>query len=135
MTRGQRNHNPLNIRRSERTRWMGQKPRQLDREFVQFQSDLFGLRAAFRILRTYLLLHGLCTLRQVIYRWAPPEDGNNTESYISIVAERADVRPDAYLQWTDKDTLVRIVAAMAWVESHIDFADTELLCQAYQLAK
>ncbi len=135
MTRGQRNHNPLNIRRNDRTRWLGQKPRQLDREFVQFQSDLFGLRAAFRILRTYLHLHGLCTLRQVIYRWAPPEDGNNTEAYISIVAERANVRPDAYLQWTDENALVSIVAAMAWVESHINFTDSDLLHQAYQLAK
>ena len=90
MTRGQRNHNPLNIRRSDRTRWMGQKARQTDREFVQFQSDLFGLRAAFRILRTYLCLYGLCTLRQVICRWAPPEDGNNTDAYIDIPQEIQD---------------------------------------------
>jgi hypothetical protein len=135
MTRGQRNHNPLNIRRSDRTHWLGQKLRQLDREFVQFQSDLFGLRAAFRILRTYLRLYGLCTLRQVIYRWAPPEDGNNTETYVRTVAERAGVLPDAFLQWTDEDTLIRIVNAMAWVESHMDFADSDLLQQAYRMVK
>ena len=134
MTRGERNHNPLNIRRNDRTRWLGQKPRQVDREFVQFQSDLFGLRAAFRILHTYLHLYGLCSLRQVIYRWAPPEDGNNTETYISCVAERSGVRPGAYLQWTDEDALIDIVTAMAWVESRMVFTNRDLVRQAYRLA-
>ena len=39
MTRGERNQNPLNIRRSEKTRWLGQAKRQCDREFVQIQSS------------------------------------------------------------------------------------------------
>ena len=135
MTRGQRNHNPLNIRRSDRTHWMGQKAKQTDREFVQFQSDLFGLRAAFRILRTYLCLYGLCTLRQVICRWAPPEDGNNTEAYIDCVAERSGVRPDAFLEWANADKLIDIVTAMAWVESRMKLTDRDLVRQAYLLAR
>lgn len=76
MTRGERNCNPLNIRRSEGTRWLGQCTKQWDREFVQFQSMLFGFRAAFRILRTYFKVQGLDTLHDIIYRWAPPEDNS-----------------------------------------------------------
>lgn len=134
-TRGQRNHNPLNIRRSPRTRWLGQSPCQRDREFVQFEADLFGLRAAFRILRSYLTLHNLQTLRQVIYRWAPPEDGNATDSYVRLVSLHSGVRPDALLLPTDRKALTAIVAAMAWVESRMDNLPPDLLDQAYDLAQ
>lgn len=134
MTRGERNHNPLNIRRSDRTRWLGQLLRQRDREFVQFQSDLFGFRAAFKILRTYIKLHKLTTLRDIIYRWAPPEDGNNTESYIATVSERSQVRPLAQLTFEDEAAMVAIVCAMAWVESHMSNIDVGLVKRAYLLA-
>ena len=135
LTRGERNHNPLNIRLSPKTRWLGQNPRQYDREFVQFQSDLFGFRAAFRIMRTYIRLHQLDTLRLIIYRWAPPEDGNNTESYIATVSRRSNVMPNQHLTFEDEDELIAIVAAMAEVESHIQNVDVELLRKAYLLAK
>lgn len=135
MTRGQRNHNPLNIRLSPGTRWLGQCTQQYDREFVQFQCDLFGLRAAFRILRTYIRLHHLDTLRLIIYRWAPPEDGNNTESYIATVSERSNVPPNQTLSFDDEEQLVAIVAAMAQVESRMANIDMTLLHKAYALAK
>lgn len=135
MTRGQRNHNPLNIKRSPGTKWLGQCPQQRDRVFVQFEADLFGLRAAFRIMRSYLTLHNLQTLRQVIYRWAPPEDGNCPDSYVNIVAMHSGVRPDAYLCWGDRDKLVAIVKAMAWVESRMDNINEGLLIKAYELAR
>ena len=135
MTRGQRNHNPLNIRRNERTRWLGQCLRQRDREFVQFQSDLFGYRAAFRVLRSYFKLHGLCNLQQIIRRWAPPEDGNDTNSYVETVAERSGVRPLEHLAFEDEDKLIAIVSAMAWVESRMKLTDRDLVRQAYLLAR
>jgi hypothetical protein len=135
MTRGQRNHNPLNIKRNPNTHWLGQCPKQRDREFVQFEADLFGLRAAFRILRVYLTLHNLQTLRQVIFRWAPPEDGNATTSYVDLVAMHSGVSPDSLLRWGDRDKLVAIVKAMAWVESRMDNLDEGLLVKAYELAR
>ncbi|MCH5176061.1 MAG: structural protein P5 [Prevotellaceae bacterium] len=134
MTRGQRNHNPLNIRLSKGTRWLGQCTRQYDREFVQFQSDLFGFRAAFRIMRTYIRLHHLHTLRLIIYRWAPPEDGNNTETYLATVSERSRVPAGKQLTFEDEDELIEIVAAMALVESRMADIDRELLRKAYRLA-
>ena len=135
MTRGERNCNPLNIRRSEGTRWLGQCTKLWDREFVQFQSMLFGFRAAFRILRTYFKVQGLDTLHDIIYRWAPPEDGNNTESYVDTVSRMSGVSPRRHLTFEDEDELVAIVAAMALVESRMRAVDTELLHRAYALAK
>lgn len=130
-----RNHNPLNIRRDGRTRWIGQTATQKDREFVQFHSDLFGFRAAFRILRSYLGVHGLCTLEQVIFRWAPPEDGNDTRSYVETVSRRSGVRAKALLQWGDREKVLAVVAAMAWVESRMESVDEETLERAYEMAK
>lgn len=135
MTRGERNHNPLNIRRNERTRWLGQCLRQRDREFVQFQADVFGFRAAFRILRTYMTLHGLYTLHDIIYRWAPPEDGNNTRSYIEAVSERSHVRPLEHLRFENETAMVNIVCAMAWVESRMTDIDVELVRKAYRMVR
>lgn len=135
MTRGQRNNNPLNIRRSSATRWLGQQTRQLDRDFVQFRALLFGLRAAFRIMRTYITLHHLGTLRLVIYRWAPPEDGNDTESYLRTVCGMTGLLPSQPLDFDDEQTLTAVVKAMAWVESRMQLDDNELIHQAYLLAR
>jgi len=135
MTRGQRNHNPLNIRRSKGTHWLGEAKHQTDREFVRFRCDLMGFRAAFRILRTYIQLHHLTTLKLIIYRWAPPEDGNCTASYLYTVSERSHIRQSQELTYENEDALIAIVRAMAWVESHMSNIDPNLLHQAYLLAK
>ena len=102
---------------------------------MQFQSDLFGYRAAFRVLRSYFKLHGLCNLQQIIRRWAPPEDGNDTNSYVETVAERSGVRPLEHLAFEDEDKLIAIVSAMAWVESNIRDPNPDLLRHAYSLVR
>lgn len=133
MTRGQRNHNPLNIRSNPRNHWLGEAYWQDDPEFVQFQCDLFGFRAAFRILRSYMRIQHLTCLHDIIHRWAPPEDGNNTRSYIETVSQRTGILPHQPLRFEDEADMTAIVAAMAWVESHMDHIDPHLLHQAYKL--
>lgn len=113
---------------------MGQSKRQRDREFVQFISRLFGYRAAFRILRTYIRHYGLTTLAQLIGRWAPVEDGNDTKSYVRVVSERSGVEPGRQIAYDDRDALVAVVVAMAWVESAI-VEEREVVEQAYDLAR
>ena len=129
-----RNHNPLNIRRSEKTHWLGQEARQTDREFVQFRCDLMGYRAAFRILHTYVELYKLNTLRGIIGRWAPPEDGNLTSQYVNMVSNFSGISPGAVIAYEDEPTMLALVSAMARVESGAT-ADSELLRKAYELAK
>lgn len=85
-TRGIRNNNPANIRRG--SYWRGLVNNPTDKEFCQFISISWGVRALLITLRTYVVKHHLHTVREIITRWAPPSDGNNTEKYIEYV-ERA----------------------------------------------
>lgn len=82
-TRGIRNCNPANIRRG--CNWKGLLRQQKDREFCQFVTMKWGIRALLVTLRTYVVKHHLHTVREIITRWAPPSDGNNTEKYIEFV--------------------------------------------------
>ena len=82
-TRGIRNNNPANIRRG--WYWKGLAKVQTDREFCQFDSMTWGVRALLVTLRTYVVKYHLHTVREIITRWAPPSDGNNTEKYIEFV--------------------------------------------------
>ena len=84
MSRGIRNCNPLNIRRVAGTAWKGQRAKQTDREFVQFESLEWGIRAAFCLLRTYERKYHLNSIADIITRWAPPNE-NQTDQYISSV--------------------------------------------------
>ena len=86
--RGIRNNNPLNIRHSP-SRWQGMAVEQTDPSFVQFRSMAYGYRAACKLLQSYwqrFRKEGKpFTVRTIISRWAPPEDNNDTESYIRSV--------------------------------------------------
>ena len=116
--RGLRNNNPLNIRKSRKTTWVGQSEKQEDRDFVQFCSMAYGYRAAFKVLQNYRVLYDCMTLRQYIHRWAPPIE-NKTEAYVSSVARTAGVNPDALLPSPRKGRAVwvKIVAGMHLVEN------------------
>ena len=87
-TRGIRNNNPLNIRHSS-SRWQGMTEKQTDPCFVQFRSMAYGYRAACKVLQSYYQRFRTegkpLTVRTIISRWAPPEDGNDTENYIRSV--------------------------------------------------
>lgn len=82
-TRGIRNNNPANIRQG--CYWVGLAEKQTDREFCQFKTMTWGVRALLVTLRTYVMKHKLGTIRDIIYRWAPPSDGNKTEKYVEFV--------------------------------------------------
>lgn len=96
-TRGIRNNNPANIRRG--CAWKGLTEKQTDKEFCQFISMTWGVRALLVTLRTYVVKHKLHTIPQIIERWAPPQDGNATNRYIEFV-EKAIKEVDAPITLT-----------------------------------
>ena len=51
-SRGERNNNPLNIRRSA-DQWEGACEEQTDKSLVQFKSLAYGYRAAWKVLQSY----------------------------------------------------------------------------------
>ncbi|MDB6107826.1 MAG: structural protein [Gammaproteobacteria bacterium] len=90
-SRGIRNNNPGNIRKNS-TVWMGMAASQTDPSFVQFVASEYGIRAIAKIMRSYRAL-GLNTLREVVRRWAPPNE-NNTDAYVAAVCAECSVGPD-----------------------------------------
>lgn len=124
-TRGQRNNNPLNIRRST-SAWRGKVPHSLstDHAFEQFTDMAYGYRAACRLIANYISLWRCRTVRQIINRWAPASDGNDVAAYVATVAQRTGLQPTTRIQ-TDDD-LMSLVCGMAYVESCLVITPDEL---------
>lgn len=115
MSRGLRNCNPGNIRRS-RVRYKGEVLPSHDKEFKQFCSMEYGYRAMFVLLDSYRSKYGLCTIRQMLNRYAPPSE-NFTEGYIRFVASRTGIAPDEIVNTRAARDMVPIVAAMSEIEN------------------
>ncbi len=113
--RGLRNCNPLNIRRTNDL-WQGLAEHQPDPKFFTFKSMAWGYRAAFIVLRTYYHKYGIETVRDIIRRWAPPEDGNNTADYLRHVCHRTGFAPDKRLNPYNPTHMGPLVEAMSRVE-------------------
>ncbi|MEQ5318009.1 hypothetical protein ABN239_13315 [Providencia vermicola] len=106
--RGVRNNNPGNIRKSKDV-WVGQTGN--DGSFVTFATPAHGIRATGKNLLSYAR-QGYVTPEQIITRWAPPEDDNDTEGYIKFVSDYLNVPRDTALDLTDLDTLTRLSMAI-----------------------
>lgn len=128
--RGIRNNNPLNIRIGNT--WLGEVPNPTDSEFEQFVSVRYGLRAAFYILRRYIRRYGRNTPAKIIRAWAPAVE-NNTQRYIEVVCKRSLIAPDEVIDYADKNTMVRLVKAMAFVECGVQL-DDDVVGDSYDIA-
>ena len=141
-TRGIRNNNPLNIRRSS-THWQGARKEQTDKSFVQFETMAYGYRAAWKVLQTYyerFCMQGKAyTVRNIIERWAPPTE-NDTEAYIKNVLNMSGIGgkekllpPSNVLSY---GRLSRLVIAMTCIECGLEYnrVDTASIAQGYKLA-
>jgi hypothetical protein len=119
LPRGLRNRNPLNIRKSDQL-WLGQTGN--DGAFCIFVSNEYGYRAAFKILKTYNTKYHIYSVREIISKWAPPSDGNNTRGYIERVCQLAGLREtDTIVADTNdveqQEKVKQLVQAMACVEN------------------
>lgn len=108
--RGIRNNNPLNIRENHLIDydWVGEHELDLDSEFEEFTTPLYGIRAGARILKNYRNNHGLFSVSAIINRWAPPSE-NNTQSYINSVSNKLDVSPSDALEISDYPALIAAI--------------------------
>lgn len=117
MSRGLRNNNPGNIRKSP-TVWQGEKTPSTDAAFKQFTGMAYGYRAMLKLLQNYSRLNGCRTIRQMINRWAPPSE-NHTDNYIRAVCNGAGIPADAPVNINDRNLMCRIAAAMSQVENGV----------------
>ena len=116
MSRGLKNRNPGNIRRSKTT-YKGEVA-STDQAFKAFESMPWGYRAMFVLLHTYCTRHGCRTLRDIISRYAPPSE-NHTGNYIRAVATSAGISPDQELDTGNHSVMVKVVAGMSQVENGV----------------
>ncbi|HDS4100398.1 TPA: structural protein [Proteus mirabilis] len=111
--RGERNNNPGNLRHGEP--WQGLSAQQTDKDFCQFVSTEYGIRAIYVLMRTYEKKYGLCSIREIINRYAPPKE-NNTEGYIQRVAKELNVSTEDCVSVSKKEVAIALATAIVGVE-------------------
>lgn len=103
-----------------------------DAAFVTFVSNAWGYRAAFRLLRTYMVQYGLKNIDGIVRRWAPPVE-NHTRTYIETVSKLSGIGSFVNLYITNKEDMVKVVMAMAQVENGVEANKWEVE-EGYRLA-
>lgn len=129
MTRGLRNNNPGNLRRSN-DNWSGLRPAQDDPDYFQFTDPVYGIRALAKVLNTYMTKYNLRTVAGIINRWAPSNE-NDTSSYITDVAKRLNVDPYDTIGTPD---LPDLVSAIIWHENGLNPYSDEQILEGVNLA-
>lgn len=117
-SRGLRNNNPGNIRRTS-DKWQGLRAIQTDDSFFQFTDAKYGIRAMAKLLKNYQTRYGLKTVNDIINRWAPPVE-NNTSSYVTHVAEVVGVGVNDPINLNDTSVLTKLVNGVIKHENGIN---------------
>lgn len=107
--RGIRNNNPGNLEYSKSNPWVGQNGD--DGRFAKFETPEHGIRALGRNLISYQR-QGIDTVGEIINRWAPPSDNNDTSAYIKAVCAQLGVTANQPLDASNPDTLQALCAAI-----------------------
>lgn len=111
-TRGVRNANPGNLRKSK-DQWEGAIGD--DGEFVIFDSPESGIRALGKNLLSYGR-QGYDSIEKIINRWAPPNE-NDTQAYIDSVVAATGIPATQSLDLSDPDTLSSLAQAISFHET------------------
>lgn len=132
ITRGIRNNNPGNIRRSKAP-WQGLAAKQTDTQFFQFSAPVWGIRAIVRVLMTYRDKHDCMTIADIISRWAPRVE-NNTTAYINHVCKRCNAAALDMFDVKEHKNMRAIVVAIIAVECGRVPYDAVTIDKALELA-
>lgn len=113
IARGERNNNPGNIRHG--SKWQGLSVEQTDKDFCQFISSEYGIRAIYKLLQTYQKKYGLNTIRTIVNRYAPPNE-NNTEGYISRASKEICIDANNPINTQLKNVTIPLAVAIVNIE-------------------
>ena len=141
---GIRQKNHLNIRRSDKNHWQGEQFRNVNDKFCTFEDELFGYRAALKIIAVTYRKRGILQLSGVISTWAPRSE-NNTSMYFAYVLARLIERmgiqkvddffmPEPCMAF--KDFYVSLIHYMAMVEIGAEnekFINDKKISQAFDM--
>lgn len=109
------NNNPGNIRKDKRWQWQGEPSGTPPGAIISFDKLENGTRAMLLDLNNKIKAK-TDTISKILYKWAPPEDNNDTEGYIKFVSNRTGIGRDVQLQPNDLDTISRIALQMTFME-------------------
>lgn len=131
-TRGLRNNNPGNIRRSA-DNWKGLSEKQNDKSFFQFTAPRWGIRAMARILKNYARLYRISTIDGVVQRWAPNTE-NDTEAYAKFISSETGLSRTQFINLENDSTLEKIIPAIIAFENGIQPYTAEKIKEGIALA-
>lgn len=134
LPRGIRNNNPGNIRYG--ANWQGLNPdgKKIDPAFCVFTAPVYGIRALAKVLTNYKKIHNLNTVRQIISRYAPPNE-NQTTAYIQSVAKQLGVYPDTIIDIEERGVLTVVIKAVIRMENGIQPYSDEIIQQGIELCQ
>lgn len=113
-TLGYRKNNPGNLRTTS-IKWDG-KCEPDDSGYETFKTPQHGIRAAAMNIRTAVKKHGADTIEKLLYRWADPKDGNDTEAYIRNVTSATGWDRNHVIQADNKDEVKTLLLAVMQTE-------------------
>src|SRR5690554_4652816 len=119
LARGIRNNNPGNLVKTN-INWQGKVPHSsnTDSRFEQFYTLADGIRAMMIDVRNDII-KGQNTVRKLISEFAPAFE-NNTSAYINTVAQMVGIDINTAISVLDKNLLIGIAKAIAYVENGND---------------
>ena len=118
ITRGIRNNNPGNIRKSNDP-WQGLSEVQDDPEFFQFKSMAYGIRAIARTLITYQDKYGIRTIKDFVARYAPEKE-NKTANYKDCVCGISGFSEDQILDFHKYEEIEPVIRGIIFIENGVD---------------
>lgn len=102
--------------------------RSIDAAFCVFNTPVAGIRALAKVLINYKKLYGLNTVRQIISRYAPPNE-NQTTAYVQSVARQLGVLPDVVIDIEERGVLTVFIKAVIRMENGIQPYSDETIQQ------
>ncbi|CAI1026147.1 Uncharacterised protein [Serratia ficaria] len=122
--RGLRNNNPGNIEASDSNPWEGQAGS--DGRFAKFETPEHGIRALGKNLLSYQR-QGYDTVSEIVNRWAPDSDGNDTDAYIKALCGALGVGANDQVDMSNPRTLAALCAGIVKHENGSQPYTTEQL--------
>jgi hypothetical protein len=138
------NMNPLNVKPSA-TRYPGEITAQgaIHRMFDSWTAGTAGgMIHLWRYLNgkidggVYPQFTKLDTIEKIVRTWAPANDGNDTEGYISYIVQKTGISRDKKIDWK-RDNIIRLVKAMSPREDNnvaAKFVTDDVLNGAWEIA-
>ena len=137
LSRGLRLNNPCCLTHGV-SQWQGKSADQPDPKFVKFDTLAYGYRAAFKLLNRYHYWYKLQTVHEIMHRFAPTYDNNNTQLYIDIICKFVGVEPHEVLPAPSDDPVLwsKFLTIITKVEQGIGIeeVDQSAIAEGYRMA-